>query len=272
MIGQLVLLFFVLLWLIAWAIEKALFPKPTRWWRSGLMSLGLLVLLHADAVVGYFVEYRPAVKEAGNGQVLKHVVADGFLDHNGSYIPLDIRKIEPGLVLFRKDYPFRYVEMLSAFASKSRLLASYGISNSAAWTYVHFYKGSAGSPECGRFDSLSDVAELRKKFGVPDSECLAAQQTREPISRYEVTESQNRKLNPRSPFLVTALEILLADRESKEPIARCRAIEIKPRISRIIFVQLVYDSHNPTCISREGMSSLITAAIASPIAASPTEL
>lgn len=271
MMGQLFLLLLILLWLLAWVIEKAFFPRPLRWWRSGLIALGLLVVLHADVLIGYFVEYRPAVKEAGNGQVLKEVMADGFLDGGGSTLPLDIRWIEPGLVLFKKDYPFRYVEMRSASASKSRLLASYGIANSANWTYVHFYKAATGSPKCEKFEGLADVAQFRAKHGIPASECIAARQTREPISRYEVTGQVRRKLNPRSPFFVMAYETSVVDRESNEVIARCRALEIKPQISRVIFVQLLHGSYNPACNRREGTWSLITSAIDSPYPVSSAE-
>jgi hypothetical protein len=255
--GWLIIGFFYILWLFAKGIESDMFSSPRRWWRTTLLWLGIIALLHGDFLVGYLVEYLPAVHKAGNGEVLKRVTADGFLEGAGSYFPE-----EPGVVLFQKNYPFSYVEVRALRTRKSGLVDLRGNTKNGRFPdYVHFFRALASAPECEAFNALPDAIVLRKKFKIPDSECIVAKLTWQPISRYEVTTLATRKLHPNSPFNVTVWDRLLIDRESGETIVRCSSVAIEPQISRIIWIQLLHAYHDPPCFEGRKFFSLIRKAV-----------
>jgi hypothetical protein len=264
MISYLVIVMFAVLWLIAVGIERVAFKHPYRSWRQGLIFSALILLLHLDVAIGYFVAYRPMVKQTGDGEVLKHVSADGFLDPYGEFAETTLQRTEPGFALFQPNYPFRYVELETRHARYSRLLAPYSSFPSRRDAeYVHYFRADSGSPECARFDALPDVVELRRQYMIPDGACIASSQTRDPISKFEAREIAFGRLNPDSMFPIDGSVTALVDRQSGEAIARCSVFGYRPLISRLIFIEFVHWSHNPACLG-SGFWPLITNSIQVP--------
>lgn len=264
MLSVLFLVYVAILWVSARAISKWKFPAQVQWWRTALIWVGLFVLTHADVMIGYFVEYRPMVLEAGDGRVLKRVVADGYLDYYAMQLiskPEEYRR-EPGLVLFEKGNQFRYIEMKSTKAYDSRLLSSvYPTIPYGEAQYAHFYRAIVGTPDCEAFNALPDATELREKYSIPGNECIGAKLTREPISRYEYKSTRSAKFHRLSPFYVYGHDKVVRDRNTGEIIVQCRIAAIKPQISRVIFFELIRAASHPKCMSAASFSTLVAVAI-----------
>lgn len=253
MLGIPLYIFLALLWLLARWIQKQFLHTPPRWWRSLLIWIGLIALAHVDVPIGYFTQYRPLVKRVGNGVVLQHVVADGFLDPYGS---LTLQYTEPELALLQPGYPYGYVEMKadSDRARKSRFAVE-------RTRYVSFSTvDRKNGADCSGWDNLPDSAELRERYTRLAEVCIVARHTREPISRYELRETPVHKLNPGSPFPINGVIHELTDRQTGEPIAQCYLFWYSPLISRLIGAEFVHWKHQPTCLG-DGFLELITASI-----------
>jgi hypothetical protein len=252
MIGLLIIAFFALVWFAAAAIGKRKPRPPQRWYRTLSIFLALVAALHADVPIGYFTQYRPLVEKMGQGVVYRRVSAAGYLDERGD-TTLSLVSLNPALTLLNPAYPYDYIELGAARAARIfRSLPQVG--------FVKFQRAPATSAACLELDAPSNARERSLLERLSETECIAAEPGKEPVSRYQLLADFHRKLNPESVFTVEGEATLIVDRVTGETIAECTSLSYKPLISRLIFAQFVHWSHTPRCKSA-GLAGFVFSAI-----------